>query len=62
VWGASDRVVDPAYGRAYARAIPDAEFLLIPETGHLPQIESPGQLLTAVWDFAETRATVRAER
>ena len=48
VWGEADRIVDPDYGRAYAAAIPGAEFLLLPETGHLPQIESPEALADAV--------------
>ncbi|MFB7057554.1 alpha/beta fold hydrolase [Streptomyces vinaceus] len=52
-WGESDRVVDSAYGRAYAAAIPGAAFELLPRTGHMPQIETPEQLLTTVWDFAE---------
>src|SRR6266581_704893 len=38
-WGESDRVVDPEYGRAYAQSFPHARFELIPEAGHLPQIE-----------------------
>jgi pimeloyl-ACP methyl ester carboxylesterase len=52
VWGDADRIVDPGYGRAYAAAIPGARFELLPETGHLPQLESPELLLQAVWDFA----------
>lgn len=51
VWGESDRVVDAAYGRAYAQAYPDARFQLIPEAGHLPQIEQPERLLALVWEF-----------
>ena len=56
VWGDADRIVDPGYGRAYAAAIPGARFELLPETGHLPQLESPEQLLRAVWGFAEAPA------
>ena len=56
IWGDADRIVDPGYGRAYAAAIPGARFELLPETGHLPQLESPEQLLRAVWDFAEAPA------
>lgn len=41
-------------GRAYAKAIPGARFLLIAEAGHLPQLETPDRLLAAVRDFAET--------
>src|SRR5437588_456852 len=33
VWGESDRVVDPEYGRVYAQSFPDARFQLIPEAG-----------------------------
>ena len=52
VWGESDRIADPAYGRAYAAAIPGASFDLMGETGHLPQIESPDALMDMVWTFA----------
>jgi pimeloyl-ACP methyl ester carboxylesterase len=52
VWGESDRIVDLDYGRAYAAAIPGARFQLLPATGHVPQIETPEQLLHAIWDFA----------
>ena len=51
-WGASDRVIDQEYGRAYARAFPNARFELIPEAGHLPQIEQPERLLLLVRQFA----------
>jgi pimeloyl-ACP methyl ester carboxylesterase len=53
--GESDRIVDPEYGRTYAAAIPNAQFLLLPNTGHLPQVETPEQLLAAIWSFVETR-------
>jgi pimeloyl-ACP methyl ester carboxylesterase len=54
VWGESDRVIDPEYGRAYAQSFPDARFELIPEAGHLPQIEQPERLLSLVWEFADS--------
>ena len=54
VWGASDGVIDPEYGRAYAQSFPDARFELIPEAGHLPQLEQPERLLTLVWEFADS--------
>jgi pimeloyl-ACP methyl ester carboxylesterase len=59
LWGESDRIVDPDYGRAYAEAIPGAGFEVLPATGHLPQIETPEQLLRAVWPFADAHATRR---
>jgi pimeloyl-ACP methyl ester carboxylesterase len=52
VWGESDRVADVEYGRAYAQSFPHARFELIPEAGHLPQIEQPERLLTLVRKFA----------
>jgi pimeloyl-ACP methyl ester carboxylesterase len=52
VWGESDGVADPDYGHAYAQSFPYARFELIPEAGHLPQIEQPECLLTIVWEFA----------
>ena len=39
LWGASDGIVTPSYGEAYARLIPGARFELIPEAGHHPEIE-----------------------
>ncbi|SRR6266571_3648014 len=53
LWGDSDRIADADYGRAYAEAIPGARFQVLSKTGHLPQIETPGQLLDAIWAFAD---------
>jgi pimeloyl-ACP methyl ester carboxylesterase len=52
LWGDSDQIVDPGYGRAYAAAIPHARFQLLTATGHLPQLETPDQLKSAIWDEA----------
>jgi pimeloyl-ACP methyl ester carboxylesterase len=59
VWGDSDRIADVDYGRAFAAAIPGGRFELLPDTGHLPQIETPGRLLEVVWAFAESHALIR---
>jgi pimeloyl-ACP methyl ester carboxylesterase len=56
LWGDSDQIADPGYGRAYATAIPGARFHLLAATGHVPQIETPAQLLSAIWDFASAHA------
>ncbi|SHH10736.1 Pimeloyl-ACP methyl ester carboxylesterase [Jatrophihabitans endophyticus] len=55
VWGEADRIGDPEFGRAYAAAVPGAEFTLLERTGHLPQLETPQELIDAVWPFVETR-------
>jgi len=49
LWGDSDRIADPDYGRAYADAIPLARFELLPGTGHMPQLETPEQLMNVIW-------------
>ena len=53
LWGDSDRIADVDYGKALAAAIPSAEFRILADTGHLPQIESPEPLVEAIWRFAE---------
>jgi pimeloyl-ACP methyl ester carboxylesterase len=53
VWGASDRVVTPAYGRALAAAIPDARFAQIDEAGHLPHLEAGAATFEVIDRFLE---------
>jgi pimeloyl-ACP methyl ester carboxylesterase len=55
IWGDSDRIVDPEYGRAFAEAIPGATYEVLAETGHLPQLESPNALASAVRRVAGDR-------
>ena len=59
VWGEADRICDTDYGRAYAAAIPGAQFRLLTGAGHLPQIETPALLLDAIWNFAALPAPRR---
>ena len=51
LWGASDRIVTPDYGRAYAAAIPGAKFEVIEGAGHLPQLEQPEKALSVLSTF-----------
>src|SRR5262249_7366521 len=39
LWGADDRLVPVAYGEAYRRYLPHAEWKTIPNCGHLPMFE-----------------------
>jgi pimeloyl-ACP methyl ester carboxylesterase len=55
IWGASDRVVDADYGRAYAAAIPGASFTLIPNAGHLPYLENAPAVFAALDLFVARR-------
>src|SRR5215472_8896365 len=53
VWGASDGVVTPDYGRAYSRLIPGSRFALIEAAGHHPEIEQPEAFVERVAAFLE---------
>ena len=48
LWGESDQIVAPAYGQAYASAIPGARFEVLPATGHMPQMETPELVIQAI--------------
>jgi pimeloyl-ACP methyl ester carboxylesterase len=53
LWGASDGIVQPSYGRAYSALIPGARFELIAEAGHHPEIEQPEAFVERVAAFLE---------
>jgi len=59
LWGDSDRIAAPEYGRAYANSIPMARFQVLTDVGHLPQVETPDAVIETVWnnrDIASPRA------
>jgi pimeloyl-ACP methyl ester carboxylesterase len=51
LWGESDGVVTPDYGRAYSRLIPGSQFELIDRAGHHPEIEQPEIFIERVAGF-----------
>jgi pimeloyl-ACP methyl ester carboxylesterase len=51
LWGASDRIVSPDYGRAYAKLIAGAQFELIEQAGHYPHLERPDLFAERTIDF-----------
>jgi pimeloyl-ACP methyl ester carboxylesterase len=53
LWGASDGIVRPSYGRAYSALIPSARFDLIAEAGHHPEIEQPEAFIDRIAAFLE---------
>ncbi|HLW03719.1 MAG TPA: alpha/beta hydrolase [Ktedonobacterales bacterium] len=55
LWGDSDRIVTPAYGRAFAAAIPQARFTLVTDAGHLPHFEQPQATFDALDAFVVHR-------
>jgi pimeloyl-ACP methyl ester carboxylesterase len=48
VWGDSDKVVAPAYAHAFKKAIAGSELVVIPEAGHLVNLEKPEQTAAAL--------------
>jgi pimeloyl-ACP methyl ester carboxylesterase len=51
LWGASDRITLPDYGRAYSKLIAGAHFELIEEAGHYPHLERPDVFAQNIVDF-----------
>ncbi len=47
-------MITAEHGHAYANAIPGAQFKLIAQAGHLPQLEAPAELLATLWQFASS--------
>jgi pimeloyl-ACP methyl ester carboxylesterase len=51
LWGDSDRIVTPGYGQALAAMFPQAEFAVVNQAGHLPQLEQPAATFGALDAF-----------
>ena len=51
LWGESDRIVTPEYGRHYANLIPGAVFETIPQAGHHPELEQPAAFVECLNRF-----------
>jgi pimeloyl-ACP methyl ester carboxylesterase len=55
VWGENDKIVDVDYGRKFCAAIPGARMVVIPNVGHVPQVEAPEKFDALVADFINGR-------
>jgi pimeloyl-ACP methyl ester carboxylesterase len=51
LWGADDKLVPPAYGEAYRKYLPKAEWKTIADCGHLGMFEKEGEFVEAVSSF-----------
>jgi pimeloyl-ACP methyl ester carboxylesterase len=51
VWGESDRMIPPAHGDAFRRAIAGAELIRLPEAGHMVIVEQPEAVVAAIARF-----------
>lgn len=56
VWGAYDPLISVETGRRATARIPQAEFVVIDKTGHVPMEERPEELLGLVLPFLERQA------
>ena len=53
IWGESDGLVKPDYGKTFAEHIPGAKFHAIPEAGHSPHVEQPQAFINQVHSFTD---------
>ena len=53
IWGAEDRVFPRPYAYVYQQLIPGATAVVLPECGHLPQVEKGDQFVAELESFVE---------
>ena len=53
LWGDSDRLVPPAYGKAYHKCLPHAEFKLLRHCGHMGMFEKETEFVETVAGFCK---------
>lgn len=53
IHGEDDQIVPVAEAKAMAAAIPDVRLVVLPEVGHMPNLEAPDAFNDAVLDFLE---------
>jgi pimeloyl-ACP methyl ester carboxylesterase len=53
LWGASDKLVPPAFGKAYHKYLPHAEWQTIPDCGHLTFFDKEAEFVKAVERFCK---------
>jgi pimeloyl-ACP methyl ester carboxylesterase len=51
IWGAEDRLFPPAYAEAFRGLIPGANVVVLPQCGHLPQVEQGDAFAEALESF-----------
>jgi pimeloyl-ACP methyl ester carboxylesterase len=51
VWGAADKLIPPAYGEAFLKAIHGSQLVTLPQSGHMPMLEEQDAFVQAVTTF-----------
>jgi pimeloyl-ACP methyl ester carboxylesterase len=62
LWGARDKLVDPALAPRLASVIPDARLQVLDRVGHVAMLEAPEDTARAVLGMVETTAAGRETR
>ena len=53
VWGACDRIVPPSALETYHALLPKSETILLPDVGHVPQVEAPRRVVQDYLKFRD---------
>lgn len=56
IWGREDTVTPPEQANALAALIPDSGLVMLPDVGHIPQIEAPAAFQAALKEALSTMA------
>jgi len=56
IWGDSDGIASPDYGRALAQSLASCRFELVAAAGHVPQLEQPEAVFSLIDSFVEATA------
>ena len=62
VWGAGDRLVPAAFSRHVAEALPSAQQVVLPECGHVPQVELADRTNGLIRDHIATTVQTQSRR
>ena len=62
VWGDSDRLVPAGFSRHVARAVPSARQVILPECGHVPQVELADRTNALIRRHIASSAAARSRR
>jgi pimeloyl-ACP methyl ester carboxylesterase len=62
VWGEADRLVPAAFARHVAEALPSAHQVVLPDCGHVPQVELADQTNALIRDHLAAAGEIRSRR
>jgi pimeloyl-ACP methyl ester carboxylesterase len=61
VWGAEDRLISAHYAEDFGSLIADSRLVILPDCGHIPQVEKLPETTALIDDFL-LRDTANANR